>query len=516
MAGLAPALIETMHAAARAIRDGQPAIALQRLHGVLDAAPGHPEALRLLGILHLHARRADLAVEALTRATAARPDDATTRSDLASAQSAAGDVDAALHSWRRACVLAPTQALAWFNLGRNLQLQGETVEAVDALERACTLAPELLPATILLGDALVHLGRFDDAQTRYRAALRLHPACGDAWRGLSNIKTRPLGEDDHRALTALLQRAELDDGDRIAIGFALGKLQEDRARYPQAFAAIADANARMSRRAHWSVQAFERFIHDALRASQALPAPLDPELGREAVFVVGVPRSGTTLLEQILATHPDVEGAGELPDLGIVIQRESQRLRMPYPAWSATASAHDWQRLGHEYLQRTARWRARRPRFVDKMPENWKHAGVLRAMLPGATVIHARRDALETGWSCFRQQFYQLPHFACELADIGACLRGCERAMDIWRERDPARIHPLQYEQLLCEPEAQIRCLLDACALAFDPACLDFHRGDRSVRSASAAQVREPLRADTRRAERYGPLLDPLRHALCP
>ena len=514
MAGLSPVQVGQMHAAARAIRDGRGAEAAQRLQQLLAQAPGHAEVLRLSAILQLRGGRPDLAAPALRRALDASPDDALLHNDLGTVLDALGEADAALDCWRQAATLDPRQPMPWFNLGRGLQQQGRTPEAVDALERACTIAPELLPATILLGDALVHLGRFEEAQARYRTAIARHPACGDAWRGLSNIKTHPLDEDDRAMLSRLLRDPSTVEQDRVAIGHALGKAEEDAGRHPEAFAAIAAANALTRRRAPWRVDAFERFVDAALQATAALPRPLDPALGSEVVFVVGLPRSGSTLFEQILAAHPEVEGAGELPDLGLLVQAESRRRRAAYPQWSADATAQDWQRLGREYLSRTARWRAARQRMVDKMPENWKHAGILRAMLPGATVIDVRRDPLETGWSCFKQQFYQLPHFACDLADIGAYLRGCEHAMDQWRARAPARIRLFRYEDLLADPEARIRQLLAACGLAFDPACLDFHLSRRSVRTASAAQVRQPLRADTARAARYGTLLDPLRAAL--
>jgi len=216
------------------------------------------------------------------------------------------------------------------------------------------------------------------------------------------------------------------------------------------------------------------------------------------------------LFEQILAAHPDVEGASELPDLGIVLQQESQRRGMPYPQWVPQASAQDWQRLGQAYLQRTARWRKHRPRMTDKQPDNWKHAGILRAMLPGATVIETRRDPLETAWSCFKQQFYSQPHFANTLADIATYMQRCQCAMERFRERDPARIHLHHYEALLDTPEPQIRALLAHCGLAFDPVCLAFHQSPRSVRTASAAQVRQPLRATAARALAYGALLNPL------
>ena len=514
MAGLSADAVARLQAAARAIRDNALADAQRLLDTVLAHAPSHAEALRVQAILH--GRRGDpgAACALLDRAVATHPDDALLHSDLGNMRMAMGDRDEAFASWRRACELAPTQPLPWFNLGRNLQLQGDSDEAVAALAAAVERAPDLLPALILLGDALVHLGRFDEAAARYRAALRLHPSCGDAWRGLSNIKTRPLSDADGEALRLQLRRADLREEDRIALSYALGKYEEDHDRHAEAFAALAQANALLRRRAPWNRSAFEQFVATALQMTERLPAPRDPTLGHEAIFIVGLPRSGSTLFEQILAAHPHVEGASELPDLGDVIQAESRRRGTPFPQWIPDATADDWHRLGTDYLARTARWRHARPRFTDKMPENWKLAGVLRAMLPGATVLDVRRDPLETGWSCFRQQFYQLPHFSCDLGDIGAYLRGCERAMDAWRARDPARIHLHRYEDLLAAPEARIRALLDACGLPFDARCLAFHAATRSVRTASAAQVREPLRGDTARAARYGALLDPLRSAL--
>jgi tetratricopeptide (TPR) repeat protein len=514
MQGLAADDIALLHAAARAIRDGAPAEAERLLAQVLASNHEHPEALRLLGIVHGRRARHAAAVAVLQRALELRPDDALLLNDLATAQMATGARGDAFGNWRRACALAPTQAMPWFNLGRNLQLAGDSDAAVEALTRAAALAPDMLPAAILLGDALVHLGRFDEAATRYRDALRLHPACGDAWRGLANIKTRPLSDGDGKTLAAQLQRTDISPADRVAMGYALGKHLEDHGRYPQAFAALANANTLFRQRAPWNATALRAYVDAALAATRELPTPLEPGLGKEVVFIVGLPRSGSTLIEQVLCAHGEVEGASELPDLGQLIQEESIRRQRPYPQWIAEADAQDWLRLGRGYLERTRRWRARRPRFTDKMPENWKHAGILRAMLPGATVIEVRRDPLETAWSCFRQQFYQLPHFSCTFDDIAAYLDGCESAMDAWRARDPRRILLQRYEALLAAPEAQVRALLAACGLPFDAACLESHRAERSVRTASAAQVREPLRGDTARSHHYGALLDPLRAAL--
>lgn len=514
LAGLTPAAVQQLQAAARAIRDGAEGTARQALDAVLAMTPEHPEALRLYGILHTRAQRHADAQAVLYRAIAQWPDYALAHSDLGNVQQATGEVEAAFASWRQACALAPDAAMPWFNLGRNLQLHGDTAAAIEALARAHVLAPDFLPALILLGDALVHAGCFDDADTHYRAALVLHPACGDAWRGLANMKTRPLSEADRGQLAMALRRTDLNPADRIATGFALGKVCEDQGQHAQAFAALSAANAQLRELATWNAGAFHAHVDAMLAACAKLPAPMDATLGHEVIFIVGLPRSGSTLFEQILAAHPDVEGASELPDLEQVLSEESARRRQPLLEWIGAATAADWHRMGQRYLELTARWRRNTPRHTDKLPSNWLLSGLLAAMLPGARIVDARRDALEAGWSCYKQQFYRLPHFACTLTDIAAYIRDYERGMAVWQAATPQRIRIQRYEALLAEPEHEIRALLAFCDVPFDPACLDYHQAKRSVRTASATQVRQPLQRDTARADRYGVLLDPLRFGL--
>lgn len=514
MTGLPADIIACVHAGARALRDGHPQHAEALLLDACRRAPDHPEPMRYLGILQLQTRRPLQALETFRQALLLQPDDAQLHSDLGTALAAIGEPAAAMQAWRHATQLDPGLAMAWFNLGRNFQQTGETEAAIAALEHGVRLMPQVLPPKLLLGDALTHAGRFAEATAHYRAALQLHPACGDAWRGLSNIKTVALDDADAALLRTQLQRDDIADSDRVAMGHALGKLEEDHGHPAAALAAFVTANALQQRMTPWRADTFRTFVAQALQASAHLPAPLDPSLGNAVIFIVGLPRSGSTLFEQILSAHPDVEGASELPDLGIVLQEESLRRGQPYPQWVPLASAQDWHRLGQSYLQRTSHWRKRRPRFTDKQPDNWKHVGILRAMLPGAHIIETRRDPLETAWSCFKQQFYSQPHFANDLAHIATYLQSCEQAMDHWRNHDPGHIHLHHYEALLAAPEAQTRILLEACDLLFDPACLAFHHNLRSVRTASAAQVRQPLQVSRHRAQQYGALLNPLRVAL--
>src|SRR3546814_286210 len=200
LAGLPPAGMQAMQAALQAIRRGDAGEVLRLTGEVLGLVPGHPEALRLAGIAHAAGGHHDLARDALQRSHDRRPDDALVLIDLGNAQQRCGDHDAARNSWNKAAQLAPGHPMPPYNLGRSLQLEGRTDEAIGMLSRAAELAPDFAPARILLGDALVHAGRFDEADTHYRQALWHNPACGDAWRGLANIRTRPLSEEDREQL----------------------------------------------------------------------------------------------------------------------------------------------------------------------------------------------------------------------------------------------------------------------------------------------------------------------------
>jgi hypothetical protein len=208
-----------------------------------------------------------------------------------------------------------------------------------------------------------------------------------------------------------------------------------------------------------------------------------------------LPRSGSTLFEQILAAHSEVEGASELQDLEQTLSEESRRRGQPLLQWIGATPPSDWQRLGRRYLELTARWREHKPRHTDKLPSNWLLSRILGVMLPGARIIDARRDALEAGWSCYKQQFYRLPHFACTLTDIAAYIRDYERVMNLWHSVEPERIRIQRYESLLAEPEQEIRALLAFCGLPFDASVIP-HVPRTTVRcstpcvSVSACQTR--------------------------
>ncbi|HJT96712.1 MAG TPA: sulfotransferase, partial [Rhodanobacteraceae bacterium] len=222
---------------------------------------------------------------------------------------------------------------------------------------------------------------------------------------------------------------------------------------------------------------------------------------------------GSTLIEQILASHSAVEGAGELPDLPLTIGEGSRRRGVAFPAWARAMTPADWERLGKRYLERTSHWTRQRPVFTDKLPNNWWYVGAIRAMLPGARIVGVRRDPLENCFACYRQFLYA-NEYQRTFDDLAAFWHEFDLGLKLALSQHPRHVHESVYETLVADPEREIRRLLDFCGLPFEPACLEFHRTRRDVRSPSAMQVREPLRRDTARAPRYGALLDPLRAAL--
>ncbi|MBO9663342.1 tetratricopeptide repeat-containing sulfotransferase family protein [Dokdonella sp.] len=514
LAGLPVRALRLLRATREAIQQQRADEADQLLARAQTWAGGHPEYLRLLGVTrHLQGRPQE-AVDVLRRGLEIAPGDALLLMNLGTALRATGDLRAATVALRRACELAPEHAPAWYNLGRALAQDARSGEALDAYERALQLDPAHGGALIGYGDAQRTLGRIDQAAAAYREALK-QPNTTRAWVRLANMRTIRFSAEESAWLERLYAAKTLPEADRISIGFAYAKSLEDQRRPIDALSVLNTVNASKRRQLHWDAPAHSAITESILRAFSSPPATAAPkEMGREVIFIVSLPRSGSTLTEQILASHPQVEGANELSDLEIVIEAESRRTGRPFPAWVAQATPEDWRRLGQDYLDRTQRWRRDRPIFTDKALSNWRLIGAAMAMLPGARVVNCRRDPVETCFSCYRQLFAQGHAYTYDVDELASFWRDYDRAMRFWHARYPHRIRDQVLEELVQDPEAQTRGLLDFCGLPFDAACLRFHETPRNVRTVSAAQVRQPLQASGGHAARYGDLLSPLRAAL--
>ncbi|MBS0195057.1 MAG: sulfotransferase [Proteobacteria bacterium] len=455
------------------------------------------------------------AVAALREAASLCPEDAAVLVELGQALRQAGAPEDAIACLRRACELVPASPIVWYELGKLLKAHDDAHAARAAFERALACDPAFTQARGALGDVLASLGDSEAAAACFRLCARERAHAPRAWSRIANLKTLRMRIEDVAALRQLLADPSMTQNERVFAGYALAKALEDVDDYSAAFTVLQAASDLKRRQVNWDAGRFTAWI-TSIDAAFAQPAADvgDATFGHEVIFVVGLPRSGSTLTEQILASHPQVEGASELPDLHAVLNAESQRRDREFPHWVAQATPADWQRLGTDYLARTARWRTQRPRFTDKGLDNWPLVGAAAAMLPGARFVNCRRDPVETCLSCYRQLFHFGNEGSYDLAELAAGWRDYDRLGRAWRARYPRQFVDAVYEDLLADPEAQVRRLLGFLGLPFDSACLQFHRSTRVVNTFSAAQVRQPLRRDTARAHRYGAALDPLRRAL--
>jgi len=486
------------------------------LNSVLALAPDCLDAIRMLGMVAqrrgLHAKAADC----FRKLLAVFPRDDELHVGLGIALFELAEPEQALVHLRQACSLAPDSALAWFNLGEALGRHARSQESVAALRRASELDPAHLSARLSLARVQASLGDIDAAVEGYREVVRRDPGNAEGWFGLSNLNTVRFDAAEAARIQHALARPGLAGRDYELLAFSYAKALENQGEYGQAYEAFERGNASRRQRVKWDAAGERRrvaAIQDAF--STELPVPIDPTAGREAILIVSIPRSGSTLVEQILASHPEVEGANEIKDMTQVIDAETHRRNSAFPLWVPDATAEDWQRLGRDYLARTARWRERKPRFTDKSLVTWYLVGAALAMMPAARAVIVRRDPVETCLGCFRQCFSENSGFACSMDELADYCIDFLRLTRFWLDKYPDRVLDLPYESLVADPDTEVRRLLEFCELPFDPACLDFHKTARTVQSLpSAAQVRQPIRRDTARSALYGDKLDRLRQRL--
>ena len=375
------------------------------------------------------------------------------------------------------------------------------------------------------GHALKTAGHTDRAIAAYRRSLELQPSFGEVWWSLANLKTFRFSAADLALMSAQLARTGLSDEDRLHLEFAIGKAHEDAAEYASSFEHYAQGNAVRRAQLHYSADDTHARVQHirqqysagffAARAGMGNPA-------RDPVFIVGLPRSGSTLIEQILSSHSQVEGTMELPEVTSITRmlraQGDADSAMPYHQVLAALDADALHELGERYLAHTRIQRkTTAPRFIDKMPNNFMHIGLIHLMLPNATIIDARRHPLACGFSVFKQHFARGQGFSYSLEDIGRYYRDYVALMAHFDDVLPGRIHRVVYEHMVEDTEAEVRRLLDHCGLPFEASCLRFFENARPVRTASSEQVRRPIyREGVDHWQHYAPWLGPLQSALGP
>jgi len=495
----------------------------------------------------LNDNRLDVAERALKSHLSDDPYDVYAIRMLAELAGRIGRWQDAEHLLRRAVELAPGWAVARANLALVLGRTGSAAEAMQLLDdlvaeqpdldgfsslRAAThgrlgdfdeairLYEEVLervpnqPRVLLsYGHILKTVGRQADGIAAYRKAIACNPKLGEAWWSLANLKTVKFQANDLAAMDEVLRTPDLGEEDRMHLEFALAKALHDSGHFDQAFDHYARANASRLKVLPYQPELIAKVVDRSIEAftADAFAARAGGCDGYDPIFIVGMPRAGSTLIEQILSSHSLVEGTAELPDIPMLSRQLGS-----YPEEILKASSDERRAIGEDYLRRTGvQRRTKRPYFIDKLPNNWLFVPFIQLILPNAKIIDARRHPFGCCLSNFRQHFARGQDFTYDLEHVGRYYADYARLMAHVETVLPGHVHRVIYERMVEDTETEVRRLFDYCGLEFEPQVLEFYKTDRAIRTASSEQVRQPIyREATDEWRAYAAHLAPLRHAL--
>ncbi len=479
-------------------QQGRIAEAVENYLQVIRAAPDHIDALLNLGIAYEQLREFDNAAVNYRKVIALRADFPEAHYNLGNALLAAGKLTEAIPCYEAAISLKPGFMGAHFNLANVYKDLDLTTEAAAGFRKTIDIEPSFIDAYMNLGVVLSEDGQLDAAREAFQDAISLQPELGVSHRQLASITKHREYNDDIKAMENLYAKPGMRDEDRYQVAYGLAKANEDLGEYAKAFEYLAEGS-RLKRDSFYYSSEEQKAYFDRFR--DTFPRSLfdrfngtgDPDT--TPVFVLGMPRSGTTLVEQILASHPDVFGAGELSVLSQVVRVTFGTVAQD--EYSDNIHSSDPQRfakMGRTYID-ALRCHSKDARFItDKMPQNFLHIGLIKLALPNAKIIHCKRMPEDNCLSIFKTYFPgSLHEYSYDLEELGQYYRLYEELMTHWHDVLPGAIHDIQYEDLINDQEGQSRALIAHSGLDWDDACLEFHKTRRPVKTASVTQVRSPI-----------------------
>lgn len=458
------------------------------LEKIIEVAPGFIAAWHDLGTvlkeLHLHEEAVEILVKAL-------------------------DIDA-------------NNPLTHYYLGAALAMAARPHDAIKSYQRAVELDPMLPGGHIGLGHVLKTVGDQAGGIEAYERAIELRPNYGETYYSLANLKTFRFSSEQISAMETRLGNEKLPTECRVHFAFALAKAYEDDGDFDRSFEHYELAN-----QLHRDTIAYDpvqtQVGHERMREvfSETFFSTLDKDSGcsdPDPIFIVGLPRSGSTLLEQILASHSQVDGTSELHDVSLIAQGISRSKEgSVFPQSVATMSSRELEALGQAYISQTRQYRGAAPFFTDKMPNNFAYVGFIKAILPNAKIIDARRDPMDSCFGCFKQHFAKGQTFTYDLFELAEFYLEYDALMGHWDTVLPGQVLRVQYETVVSDLDNQVKRILDFCGLPFEEACLNFHETKRAVRTASSEQVRQPIYSSSVGTwQRFLPHLEGLRELLQP
>ena len=485
----------------------------------LKRRPHDVDAIRLLAEIGITLGMLDEAIVLLERCLALAPNFTIAQANYATALARRQRFDEALDRTGRLQIEQPDNLSHKVQHASILAMAGRFEQAHEKFEEVLTFIPDNARILTSYGHSLRYGGRGEDAAAAYQRAIAAEPDAGEAYWSLANLKTFKFADAELDGMRQRYAAMEKLSADRYHLAFALGKALEDKGDFAESFAAYADGNTIKNTFSSYTTERTSGEVDSMIE--HCADGFLEPggHTSNEPIFILGLPRAGSTLLEQILASHSAVEATAELPlisqiagELGGGRRRSEQNL---YPQCLTSMSRDQRESLGQRYLDGASTYRTDKPFFIDKMPNNWVHIGLIKTILPNATIIDARRHPMAACFANFKQLFARGQEFTYGLEEIGHYYADYMRLMDHWHSVLPHGLMTVQYETVVEDLETQVRVLLDHCNLPFEEQCLRYYEKDRAVRTASSEQVRQPIYRDALSVwQRYEAHLDPLKAVL--
>jgi tetratricopeptide (TPR) repeat protein len=511
--------------ASRLLRDGKQGKAESLVRDLLKKHPADVSAIKMLADIGVKMGQLKDAGNLLERCLELAPNFHSARHSYAIVLMRRQEPETAIGEAEKLLALEPDNPNFLTLKAYILNRIGDQAGALEIYEKVLKHYPNQARAQMSYGHTLHAVGRLEDSIAAYKKCISLSPEVGEAYWSLANLKTFRFSDEDIENMRAQVTTEGGDADDQSHLAFSLGKALEDRKEFDESFKFYKRGNAirRVTHRHNLKVN-----VLDSLRQVRTLPkAFFEQRKGwgysaPDPIFIVGLPRAGSTLLEQILASHSQVEGTAELMDIIAISRQLGDKTREnpagKYPEILAELTQDQVRELGESYLETTRIQRTTdRPFFIDKLPNNFLHIGLISLILPNSKIIDARRHPMGGCFSGYKQLFARGQTFTYDLEDIGKYYRDYVRVMDHWDKALPGRVHRVQYEEMVADTEAQIRALLDYCELEFEEQCLRFYETERSIRTPSAEQVRKPIYQEGMEQWRnFEAYLDPLKEALGP
>lgn len=511
---------ERLASAAQAFARGQIEEAEKICRQVLKEHPDDIDGLRLLASIANKMEQRDDAIVLLERAVELKPKFAGAWGDLAETYTESEAFGKALDAVQRVIKLQPNLPFGHMIRGSILGKMDDHEGSIQSYNNALEIEPQHIGSNMGLGNILKTVGKYDEAVTAYKKCIEAQPKFSEAYWSLANLKTYTFDESEIKGMEEHIQNADLPPPSKAFFHIALANAKEKQKNYGEAWYHYYTGNElRRQSEVYDSVTTqvthdtlIETFTVDFVSSTKGLGCQSDAP-----IFILGLPRSGSTLVEQIIASHSQVEGTRELPDISL-LGRKLTKIKPPgvrYPEAVKDMTDNEKIEFGESYLETSKRYRTNKTHFIDKMPNNFAHIGFIKTILPNAKIINAKRHPLDSCVSSFKQLFYKGQSWSYDIFEIGEYYLEYERLMKYWHEIYPGEIYDIQYESLIENQEEESRKLIEYCALDWEESCLEFYKNKRSVNTASSEQVRQPIYKGAMNAWRnyeseIGPLIEML------